>query len=274
MPTIDERLRHVTSKVERSKKHVRDLQAEITGFFKAHPYRITAKRDPQTHRPTYYVASAEPVPDSIALIAGDALQTLMSALDHLAYQLVCVATNDAPPKPGQIYFPIRNTFKEYEAQKCRKMEGAHPDTISAIDNLKPYKGGNDLLWSMFALNNIEKHRLLFTVGSQAGGVHLSGALRLHDFIRNTLPEGADEAIAHFESANLWLVDSDKGFPLKAGFELFTDLPDAELNPKLKFRFEVALNEPGIVEGKPVVETLHQMTTLVEGIVTALTPRLK
>ena len=167
----------------------------------------------------------------------------MSALDHLAYQLVCAATNDAPPKPGPIYFPIRNTFDEYEAQKGRKVQGAHPDTIIAIDALKPYKGGNDLLWSMFSLNNIEKHRLLFTVGSQAGGIHLGQMLSdKHSF--------PPEASALFKSMNLWLRPADRGFPLKAGFELFTDLPNAEVNPNLEFRFEIALNEPGIVEGKP------------------------
>jgi hypothetical protein len=33
------------------------------------------------------------------------------------------------------------------------------------------------------------------------------------------------------------------FPLKAGDELFTDVPDARPNKHLKFRFEVAISEP-------------------------------
>ncbi len=67
--------------------------------------------------------------------------------------------------------------------------------------------------------------------------------------------------------------SDGGFPLESGLELDIFPADAEPNPKLQFRFEIALNEPGIIEGKPLIETLHQLTTHVEDIVIALTPRL-
>ena len=50
--------------------------------------------------------------------------------------------------------------------------------------------------------------------------------------------------------------------------------NAEVNDTLQFRFNVALNEPGIVEGKPLLETLHQLAALVEGIVVALAHRLR
>jgi len=67
--------------------------------------------------------------------------------------------------------------------------------------------------------------------------------------------------------------ADVLFPLKEGDKLFIDAPDAEVNEQMQFRFNVALNEPGIIEGKPLLETVHQLTTLVEGIVMALTPRM-
>ena len=38
------------------------------------------------------------------------------------------------------------------------------DAVDAIDAIKPYKGGNDTLWRLHGLNNIDKHRLLITVG--------------------------------------------------------------------------------------------------------------
>lgn len=73
--------------------------------------------------------------------------------------------------------------------------------------------------------------------------------------------------------NAFLIPADKGFPLRAGFELYIDAPDAELDPKLQFTFDVAFSEPGVIEGRPVLETLHQMANLVEGSVSSLTPRL-
>ncbi len=74
--------------------------------------------------------------------------------------------------------------------------------------------------------------------------------------------------------SVFLIPADRGFPLKEGFELFIGAVDEKPNPKQQFRFEVALSEPGIIEGKPLLETIHQLTALVEGIATALRPLLR
>lgn len=173
MPTAEERLRHVSLKVKRAKEHISELEGQLRSFLDSKPYRVATKHDPQTRKLIYYVSGADSVPDCVALIAGDAIQNLMSALDHLAYQLVCSDTGDAPPNPNWIYFPIADDAAKYDAKKHGKMQGARQETIEAIDALKPYKGGNDLLWILYRLNNIEKHRLLLTVGSQAAGAHLT-----------------------------------------------------------------------------------------------------
>ncbi len=268
MPTVDERLKQVTLKIKRAKEHVSDLERQLRAFLSANPYKVDAKRDPQTRKLIYYVVSVEPTPECLPLIAGDAIQNLMSALDHLAYQIVCSDTADNPPNPNWIYFPIADTAAKYEAVKRGKIEGARQETLDAIDALKPYKGGNDLLWILYKLNNIEKHRLLLTVGSQAAGVHLGQMMS--GLLGSTFPA---DAVAALESMNVFINPADKGFPLKAGFELYTSAVDEKPNPKLQFRFSVALSEPGIIEGKALIETIHQLTTLVEGIVGALTPRL-
>lgn len=41
-------------------------------------------------------------------------------------------------------------------------KGMCPKAIKAIDALKPYKGGNDALWRIHELDNIDKHCALFT----------------------------------------------------------------------------------------------------------------
>ena len=269
MPTKDERLKHVTLKVKRAKEHITELETETRRFLDTDPYKVGTKHDPQTRELVYYVTSVEPTPDCLSLIAGDAIQCLMSALDHLAYQLVCSDTGDNPPNPSRIYFPIADSPSEYESRKGGKVKGASQDTIDAIDALKPYKGGNDLLWMLYKLNNVEKHRLLLTVGSQAAGVHLGDMITTSgvDFFPPEVLEG-------FEAMTVFLNPADKGFPLKEGFELLRVPADAEPNPKQKFRFQVAFSESGVAEGKPLLETLHQLANLVEGIVTALTPRLR
>ncbi len=274
MSTIDERLKQVTLKVERAEKHVSDLDSEIRAFLKANPYKVAAKHDPNTRKLAYYVASVDPTPDCLPLLAGDAIQNLMSALDHLAYQIVCCDTGDHPPNPNWIYFPIADSVEKYEAKKRGKIEGARQETFEAIDALKPYKGGNDPLWILYRLNNIEKHRLLITVGSMFQSLNLG---------RRMIQQMADHIAANPNNPlhgkelpvlDLFLQPANVRFPLKAGDVLFIDAPDAEPSENIQFRFSVALYEPQIIEAQSLLETIHELTTLVEGIVAALTPHLK
>ena len=270
MPTIDERLRHVTLKIKRAEKHIADLEQQLRAFLDTTPYKVGTKHDSQTRKLIYYVTSIKPVPDCLPLVAGDVIQNLMSSLDHLAYQIVCSDTKDHPPNPNWIYFPIADDAAKYEAKKREKMRGARQETFDAIDALKPYKGGNDLLWALYRLNNVEKHRLLLTVGSQAAGVNVA-----QDVARRMAGGSfSPEALAALASMSLFLRPADSGFPLKEGFELFIGAVGEEPNPHQQFGFNVALNEPGIIEGAPLLETLHQLKTLVERIVAALATRLK
>jgi hypothetical protein len=269
MPSFDERIRHVTLKIQRAKQHSDELDRQLSDFLATKPFTVAVRRDQNTRRPIYYVDSVQPVPDAIPLTAGDAIQNLRSALDHLAYQLVCKDTADNPPQPSRIYFPIADDRAKYDGRKQDKMEGATPATIAAIDALQPYRGGDDALWSIHRLNNIEKHRLLLTVGAQAAGIHLGQLVSPH--IASSF---SAEAVKMFENMNIFLMPADKGFPLQPGFGLYMGAPDEEANPKLGFRFMVVLNEPGIAEGKPVLETVRDLTTCVEGVVQALSPLLK
>ena len=270
--TGDERLAQIRPKVERAKKHIADANTEISDFLKINPYKVGTKRDPETRRLIYYLTSVVPVPASVALIAGDAIQNLMSALDHLAYQLVCRGTNDSPPNPNWIYFPIQDDAAKYEAKKMGKIQGARQTAIKAIDAIKPYKGGNDLLWTLYRLNNVEKHRLLFTVGSMFQSLNI-GAL-----MQSSMQELWDQPDSPFigqmvPALDLFLKPADVLFPLKIGDELFIDLADAEVNEKVQFRFNVALSEPQIIEAQSLMELLVQLPGLVDGIINTLTPEL-
>jgi hypothetical protein len=262
------RLRHVVQKTARAKEHAAALAQELQAFYATNPFKVAAQREPTSRRLKYVVASADAVPDRIPLVAGDAIQNLMSALDHLAYQLVCHDTQENPPNPNWIYFPVADDVAKYEAKKQGKMAGASAATFAVIDALKPYRGGNDLLWTLYRLNNIEKHRILLTVGAQASGIHLGQLMVNH--LKGTFPP---QAIAQFESMDVFLNPADKGFPLTAGFELYIGAVDEEPNPKQQFRFDVVLSEPGIIEGRSLLATINEFVTAAEEIVVALTPCL-
>ena len=258
MPSAEERLALVQSKIERAKKHVACLDTEISAFFASDPYEIGTKRDPQTRKLIYYVSRANTVPIAIPAITGDVIQNLRTALDYLHQKLLMVGTNSAVPSKGQdATFFIDgdpNQPKHYETSMPAKVQGLRQDAIDGLLAIEPYKGGKGHdLWVLNTLNNIDKHRLLVTVGSafQSAnlGAHVSGMMR----------KAFGE---HIPIMDAFFRPADTMCPLKAGDELFTDAPDAEPQQHLNFRFNISLNEPEIGEPKPLLETVQQLIDLV------------
>jgi hypothetical protein len=249
MPTADERLALIRAKVERAEQHIHNLDVTVRAFLDSNPY-LTAR---QTHpeRPdfmVYWLSGARPIPTLISLIAGDALANLRSALDHLAYHLALVNGTTDEKVLKATYFPISDDATKYVTEAPGKVKGMSQAAKEAIDACRPYKGGNDALWRLHRLNNIDKHRLLVTVC--------------------TLFESVSSGHAHYLSPthNCWQ-------PLKAG-DVLTFLPTEIVKDEdLQFVFQIAFNELEIVECKPVLETLQQMADLVGHVVDSFKPLL-
>jgi hypothetical protein len=267
MPTAEERLAQITPKLDRAKEHYGQLTREIQEFLATVPYKTELKRDPVTRRVVTYLSSVAETPPHLALVAGDVVQNLVSALDHLAYQLVLLGSDDKPRYPKKVYFPISADLAEYDEKKTRYLGEARPAAVAAIDELRPYKGGNDTLWALHNLNIIDKHRLLITVGSNCRSVNVGPLLMasmqpmLTGLGRGPLPK-----------MDLFLRPADTQFPLKAGDELFGDLPDAEARG-VPVVFQVALSEPGYLEAASLLDTLSGFTTAVDVVIQALTSHL-
>src|SRR5216683_4202653 len=162
-----DRLIIIRVKIERAKKHLRDLAAEILTL----THTTIVHRDPKTGVPPNPITfmwnpDFKTVPTlsfDVVAISGDIIHNLRSALDHLAHQLVFVGSPHLTTSTisRNIGFPIAESMAKYEAIKVGKVEGMRPEAKEAIDRLKPYKGGNDPLWRVHELDNIDKHRALF-----------------------------------------------------------------------------------------------------------------
>jgi hypothetical protein len=139
------------------------------------------------------------------------------------------------------------------------------DGIDAIRALEPYPEGKGAdLWTFHRLNNIDKHRLILTVGSAFQSVDIGA------FMTAQMEKAMGKAMP---AINLFIRPGDNLFPLEAGKELFIGDVDEEPNQKMQFRFNVAINEPGLIEGKPIQETLVQFRDRVNGIIEAFRPCL-
>jgi len=266
--TADERIALVRLKIERANKHISDLQDALRSFFDSNPYKICTKRNPNSRQLIYYLASVQPIPTGIPAIAGDALNSLRSALDHLAQQLYLFGSG-ASDYRDQTGFPISPSAKDFKpAFIAKKTHGMRDDAINAIKAIEPYKGGQGSdLWTLDRLNNIDKHRLIVPVWSMFRGIGLG-----HVLGKMNIP--AEDAAKFRKWADAFIITESPAAPVKAGDELFIDLPEAEPDKDRKFHFQISVHEPGVLEGEPVLETLIQFRNRVDGIVEAFRPCLQ
>jgi hypothetical protein len=102
-------------KIEWAEKHIMQLYLMFRNFSETDFYTLSVKEDPGklTHSLDFDMNLAALNFEYAALIIGDALHNLRSALDHLYYQVV-LACGGKPTK--WTIFPIRDTREELETR--------------------------------------------------------------------------------------------------------------------------------------------------------------
>jgi hypothetical protein len=241
--TANDRIILIRVKVERAKKHLRDLAAEL--LVRDHAVVVESQIDSEGAQSAAHwglgiadrVYNIPRLPIDVLPIAGDVIHNLRAALDHLAGHLVIVGSGKEPSR--RIEFPIAKDEATYEAEKARKVEGMRPEAIEAIDRLKPYKGGNDALWRIHELDNIDKHRSLFTVA--------------HDYL-------------------FWADWFDGDYWLKTDSPNFSGV-DAQVEQNVQLEIEEAASQPSIASSNALLPTLHQLVDFVESLIMEFRPYL-
>jgi len=153
-------------KIERAKEHLDILSTEIVRFRKNNPVRVVDYEDSKNG---LYIRQIEaPIIDpKLAIIAGDAVYSLRSALDHVAWQLALLTK----AKPySSTCFPI---IDEDTADKLRRFKTATKDIpYEAVEHIKDFQPYNkrqsyktDFLWMLDKLCNIDKHRVIPAEGT-------------------------------------------------------------------------------------------------------------
>ena len=134
--------------------------------------------------------------------------------------------------------------------------------IDAFDATEPYKGGKGhQLWVLNELNNIFKHRRLNVAVGASESVNLGSYIA--EYTRKTREFSGDKRPVPV--MDFFVKPAERKFPLKAGDVLPVHIPD--LNKQSDFGFDVAFNEAGVVEGEPIIETIHHLANLIGKIVT-------
>ena len=152
-------------KLDRALYHLQSLERETTIWLENKPYRLIHDVDIQSGDKLLVVEPLEPVPPKLALIAGDCLHNLRSALDNLVYELAVAYKGEPLSKSIErdIAFPILRVDGQESAKKLKRMiRGVHPGAQAIIKELQPYTRGSELprylLWNLNELSNKDKHR--------------------------------------------------------------------------------------------------------------------
>jgi hypothetical protein len=158
-PSADDLAHAPRLKIERAKQHIRDLSGKINAFLAERPFKFVVRHQPKAKRMTYLSKRDKPIPDTFALIAGDAIHNLCSALDLTIYNL---AADKAPDDARRaLMFPFAGKPERLDHRiQSTQVHFAGTYVVETIRNLQPYPGGNQILCGLHELNSRDKHRLL------------------------------------------------------------------------------------------------------------------
>jgi hypothetical protein len=156
-----------TLKIERAKKHIRDIEKRISGLEDSYSAVIDIHPKFGYKCIKYDFADKVAVKD-ISLLIGDALHNLKCALD---YGWIIVLERHAPSAIGtKTQFPAHPSRDALQDALTRTKIDVLCASLFALmlTQIKPYPGGNNAIWAVKELNILDKHRLLLPLITYAG----------------------------------------------------------------------------------------------------------
>jgi hypothetical protein len=199
-------------------------------------------KDPDPNVPNNVIVAVEkdPFPLAFNVEAGAYINAIRSSLDILASSLS--ARNGKSDNP-EAHFPIYRWLYDFidPLTGLESIKWLSTSERSVIKSLKPYQGGNQLLWSLHQLDIMRKHRRLigveptpvfFRISGWSGTIHrvATGWMRAHgETVLALISKGAPE-------------------------------------PHVTRSFTVTIDEPGMAERKPLIAALYEFASFAESII--------
>jgi hypothetical protein len=152
-------------KIERAEKHISDMDSLLESFIHSNFYDLSIQRDDETgHNFLHPTINFGPPAEQYALIIGDALHNLRSALD-LAYYESVILCGGVPTKWTR--FPIADTRELLISTRLKPALEKKQITpliyFMILEVIKSYQAGNPSLWTLDDWNITDKHQLLIPV---------------------------------------------------------------------------------------------------------------
>jgi hypothetical protein len=243
-------------KVMRALLHFDALQTEMgrsANRAKRRPAIAEPKRQRDGMSIVFYAHGLEMPKPIVALMLGDILHNLRSALDHLAWQLVLNGSDPKPEHPTRVQFPIYSVGRSKSKKKLTftnrvkwHLPGVGAPQRAFVDRYQPYHRGQDTLALLARLSNTDKHRMLNPIRRNTTQFDPHAVVVTHGYMVESKPLIAP------------------GQPIKDGTPFFfvrVDRPEAEVDVNTSVTSQVTLED-----GAPLVPTIRD---LLRGVVDIL-----
>lgn len=186
------------------------------------------------------------LPLKVANLVKDAAANLRDALDHAVYAAAVYLNGGKPRHTG---FPFALDDTGVAGELASKRLADNPQEMRPyLLGLQPYKGGNDLLWSLNQLRNPSTHRFIVPVGTAL----MSQSLGIGSASITTMKAGYSQ----------WYPDVKEIEFLRLGW-------GSKIDYQVQISVAVLFEEIEAVKGKPVIDMLQMMAKAVSSVVDGL-----
>jgi hypothetical protein len=217
------------------------LNTTVANFLKYTPHPVGSHPDPEKHCFVHVMKFRDPLPENLPILIRKVVGSLRSALDQAVYASVVLLKSGSPRFAK---FPFSDTREGLSLQINKKCKAIAPEIVRIIEELKPYRGGNDMLWSLNRVRNIKEHRLLVPA-MLAGGV----------MIENFFPSARGYMSREQGSGNHWNAETNE--------LTFETLFPLDTHKDIKTILFIRFGEIEVVGGRDVVPLLSDFATVAE-----------
>jgi hypothetical protein len=158
------------AKLDWAEKNLDALSEEMRVFFEDDPQGFVTEFDEPDNAHVVFFKQAKEIPIEWGVALGDIIHDVRSALDHLVYQLVLLASA-TPHRRHQ--FPILDHPNDWKGKvekppkkgKEGLLDFIDPSHVAFIESLQPYQPTTGLprLQVLSRFSNTDKHRLIHAV---------------------------------------------------------------------------------------------------------------
>ena len=230
-------------KAKRATELYEELQNAINNYYEeSYPDLLRAPNPENDSEHVLLAKTPAAIPENIPLVAGDVIHNMRSALDHAIYE---IAGGDGK-NMRNIYFPFGkslDSFKNNLNNLNKKSSNLSDNVKSFLLELKPYKGGNDVLYTLHELDIMDKHRMLVIV----------------DVISNQFH-------GQFSCDHPIKISTELLGSLHQGIHIFTIPANATFEQNIQLSYALSFGEIHSIKHQPMIDVLQQQLETTRDII--------